>query len=58
MLRRDRKETLLVTTDVVVAMTVVAASTNVVVADGEIVPAVVRAAVVAPVADTVVGVGD
>lgn len=56
-LRRDLKETLLVTTDVVVVMTVVAASTNVVVAEGEI-PAVVRAAVVASVADIVVNIGD
>lgn len=55
--RRDLKETLLVRTDVVVVMTGVAISTNVV-AEGEIVPAVVRAAVVAAVAVTVVDIGD
>lgn len=58
MLRRDRKEILLVTTEVVVVMTGVVASTNVVVAEGEMVPGVVRAAVVATVTSTLVDIGD
>lgn len=55
MLSRDLKDTLLVTTNVVVVMAGVVVAANVVVAEGEIVPVVVM---VAKVADTVADVGD
>lgn len=55
MLRRDLKETCLLMTGEVVVRTEV--STNAVIVEGEIVPAVVRAVVVATVAVTVVDIG-
>lgn len=57
MLKGDLKDTLIVTTDVVVVMAGVLVATTMVVAEGEIVP-VVRTAVVDTVADRLIHVAD
>lgn len=57
-LKRDLKVTLVLTTDVVVVITGVLVATTMVAAEGEIVPIVVRAAVVDRVSDVLVDVAD